>query len=465
MKGAASMPRPFSFMRILTLLAIPLAVTACTGDDDDDLAQPSPAKIVVTGPVDVTEEVPATYTVQVVTTSGEPTSWSGFVDVAALTGPVTPTQVAVSNGQGVQAFTLEYSSSGVSLGLEFTAPGLEGFTRFLNIATRVPVPVDGAAALASVFDRSTTGWDRDGVWSPSVWDAGTELRMLYASSTTGGAPQIGLARSSDGGMTWTRGAAPVIGPLAVASACATDGAQHPGVFRRADGTLGALYQGRVGTRLHLCLAESVDGGSTWTPVDGAAEDGAVLATSSTPFEQTELRSASVVLTTGQRLEAIYAAQGVDDIDALNPGPETIVGVGLAHSTNGGLSWTKIPGPFSGAIISVYHEAPNGLTWDAYEITDPGIHKDGPVYRSYLGGLANGGYRIGLYEALDLSYLPGHVDNLAVPFHEMIGLGVAGRFDENGSRFPSVIDVAGVRTVFYTGIAADGTRRIGLARCE
>lgn len=471
MEGAERSSAPFLMRALLALVLLLSLAAACNGgggDDDDDVVTPVPsaARITVTGPIDVVEEIPASYVVQVVTTAGEPTTWSGTVSVSSITGPVTPTAVVVSNGQGAGAFTLEFSASGVSHGLVFSAPGLPSFTRYLNVSAIVPSKVAGAGVGESVFGPSANGWDRDGVWSPSVWEQGAELRMLYASSATNGAPQIGLAISNDEGLTWTRGASPVIGPAVSATACHQDGAQNPSVFRRADGTLGVLYQGKTAARLHLCLAVSSDGGSTWTPVGGPAEDGAVLATSATPFESTEVRNAAVVLTTGSQLAALYTGKGTDEVDATNAGPETIVGIGLAFSSDGGVTWTKHEGDYSGALLAVYYEAPNGSTWDAYELTDPSIEKDDTVYRVFLGGLATGGYRIGLYEALDLTDFPGHVDNLlSDPYHDMIGHGPMGRFDEDGARFPSVLSIGGVRTIFYTGIAGDGVSRIGLARCD
>lgn len=457
-------PRLIFCMRRLAAIAILGLASACSGGDDDDATPtPSPHHFVVTGPLIITEETPAIYTVQVVSTSGAATTWSGVVDVASITGPATPAQMTITNGQGSEAFTLELAGSSGGLGLVFSAPGLQPFTRLLEVQAKIPAPYAGAGTGESVFGPSASGWDRGGVWGGSVWDDGTGLSMLYAATTTGGAADIGVAQSTDGGLTWTRFAR-VLGPNAQVAACHVDGAENPAVFPRGDGTLGVLYVGRSASGTHLCAATSANGGFTWTPITGVEEDGSVIARSLL-FDADEIRGAAVIRHDDGTLEALYSGRGTYEFDASNPGPENIVGVGVARSIDEGLTWTKAPNGPSGSVLFGYQENPAADSWESWEITWPGVQKDGPVLRAYFTGYGPGGPRIGLYETLDLSDFDAHVDNLAAePLHEMIGIGVAGRFDEEGALLPSVLEIGGVRTIFYTGQGADGVRRIGLARC-
>src|SRR5687768_878766 len=89
--------RPRFFMRRLIAIPVLLAAACSGGNDDDATPTPAPHHLLVTGPLIITEEIPATYTVQVVSTSGAATTWSGVVDVASITGPASPAQMTITN--------------------------------------------------------------------------------------------------------------------------------------------------------------------------------------------------------------------------------------------------------------------------------------------------------------------------------------------------------------------------------
>lgn len=421
------------------------------GDDDDG---PEAFKLVLDAPpFQVTEETEVAFHLLVLSTADEATSWSGDVTISAV-GPVSPALVTVSNGEAMIPVSLELGGDN---NLTFAAAGLQSATAFVYVAPRVPAKVDGSLTGSSVF-AGGGAWDPDGAWSPSVLIEGGTYYLYYASANSGGPENIGVATSTDGGVTFFGRPAPLVGPAISGSTCHTNGADAPNVHR-AGATFVMTYAGAGASGAALCRATSSDL-LVWTPETTPV---LVVTTSGEGFDNIALRGAAVVeLEDGSR-RALYASEGSGDVAPGDPGPETIGALGLAEVD--GSTWTRLAGnrAFGSIEIGALEFQETG-EWDSFGIGGPAIQREGPVFRVWATGLGSGMvYRIGRYAALDLQTLGAHIENPFGDATEVIGVS-AGRFDENGALAPSVVeDSAGLRSVYYTGIGADDVRRIGLAR--
>lgn len=451
-------------MRALKLLFGLMAIMAagCSGggksDPEPDLV---PFRILVTSTSNfLTEETPSRVTFLVVNTAGEPVPYEGDVSVLAQTGPSAPTSVAVSGGMGAIDVVMELAGDNFLL---FDAPGLEETSWRIYTLPRVPVGVAGAGVGGAVLTEGAT-WDLDGAWAPSVLVVGTGYRMWYASSASAGPGNVGLAQSGDG-VTWTRvGVAPVIGPAAQVSACHTNGASNPHVFKLASGAFTMLYQGTVSTRTHLCRATSADG-IAWTVGTGTQEDGSVLQSTPGSFDDVGIRGTAVVAMDDGTWLAVYAFDGFQDATAANPGLDTLRGMALATSSADGVTWTKKAGTGPlGSILVGFAESPSPEDWDTRAQVGPGLLRDGPVLRLWISGDSESGKRIGYHVTLDPTAWGPHIENLSVPGNELWGKGAPGAFDDQAVELPSIVDgLDGVRRMYYTGTrTSDGIRRIGLA---
>lgn len=434
----------------------------CTGGPKDDPAPRPVGLSIATGPTeDVEERTPIPFTVHVVDSAGElvPT-FDGTLNVRAWAGETDPATLAVTGG--VASGSISFRLAGDN-GVSFSAATLGTAEQVVYLTSFLPAKVPGAATGGAVLGEGT-GWDSDGAWAPFVQPDGSGFRMWYASSSSGGAAHIGLARSTDG-VTWTREPAPLVGPSVVASACHADGADEPTVFRRDEGSWVMLYRGTNAGRVHLCAATSSDG-DVWAPYAGPAEDGSVLAKNADPesFDDLAITAALVVPMPDQTWRAIYSADGSGEIDTANVGEESLRGLFLAESTDG-LAWTRVTDVgYLGALRISYAEAPSGNDWDAYAQYDPSLlaEPDG-VLRMWCSGDSVGGRLIGYFASLDLTDWPVHVENFANPVSETLTRGTAPAFDAEGVDRPSVVQGAdGLRRIYYTGVATDGVARIGLA---
>lgn len=441
------------------LLTTALLAAACTGgkggdDDDDDGPQP-PFALRFPSIPEPRQETATSFTVNVTTTDGSAIiDWDGEITVTSGLGPVSPATIDVVDGVGVAGLVFEIAGN-VAVTFDGGADLIEQLITF-NVLPRIPVPIAGAGAHGSVIAEGT-GWDSDGAWSPAGVLEGAGVRVYYASSTSGGAPNIGTAYAADG-VAFVKAASPVVGPAVAANACHTDGADHPAAVRLANGSVLLLYEGRAGSARHLCAATSGDGVS-FTPL-GLAIDVAPAAGS---FDSGAITGAALTLREDGTLLAYYAGTAMIDVDAQNAGDETVTGIGTAVSTNGGVSWTKVPGQVYGAHLTSYAESTNLNSWDGLAVYKPGVLRDGGVYRVWVSGMSGLGRRIGLYETTDPFTFNAHVDNLESELHEIVSVGEEGSFDDDGTEHPSVIEHGGVRRIYYTGTrAADGIARIGSA---
>lgn len=438
-------------------LAFVCLVTACTGHrgggDDDDSTPPPPYAIRFLDILDPVEETPQVFRIEVTTTGGEPVAWSGTVALTSLAGPLSPSSLEVTDGAGQAGLVFELAGFG---GVALSHADLRTEVLTAGIRPRLPVKIAGAAEFGSVLSGGS-GWDSDGAWAPSAILDGPGVRLYYASSTTGGAANIGTAYAADG-VAFTPAPGPVIGPAVSGDACHADGADHPAAIRRGDGTVVLLYEGRSGAVRQLCLATSTDG-LAFT-VQGVA---IAPSPDAGTFDHDAVRGGSLVEREDGSLLAYYGGESVLEVDGTNPGPETVSGIGTAVSTDGGLVWTRVPGVVHGAHVTSFLESTNISSWDGLAVYAPGAMRDGSVYRIWITGMSGAGARIGLYETENPFELLAHVDNLEQPLHEIVPAGDAGAFDDEATSFASVVEHGGVRRLYYTGVrAADGVARIGTA---
>ncbi|HVO30035.1 MAG TPA: hypothetical protein VMV18_04840, partial [bacterium] len=220
----------------------------------------------------------SSYTVSVRTlgTSGLPVAYSGTATIYTATdGFVTPTVVSLSGT--ATSLTLNYRLGGDNHILLRAAGLSSAFTNVYVQGERPAVesgPQAGGAVLVGSGVAAT--WDSAGVWAPAVVPGAT-MTMYYSGMRTGQPSAIGMATSTDG-LHWTRvGSAPVVGPGATASTCHVSGADRPMVIQKnGGGGFLMFYRGKNGAHVHVCLAESTDG-TNWTPYNGPAQDGSVLA--------------------------------------------------------------------------------------------------------------------------------------------------------------------------------------------
>ena len=173
--------------------------------------------------------------------------------------------------------------------------------------------------------------------------AATWQRIRFPQERIYGGPGSGLWLSSDGGTTWTRLAGGLPGPetepsrIGVAIAPSSPGTIYAVYYRKSDTALQGLFR-------------STDGGTTWT-------------------QATATGLGNIVNNQGTWSGRIFVHPG-------NPGEVWVDGVGLARSTNGGTSFTSVPG------LHADHHA----QW--FFPGNPSIilkGNDGGLYRSTNGG--------------------------------------------------------------------------------
>ena len=112
-------------------------------------------------------------------------------------------------------------------------------------------PPPGATELDGLVLR---GPDESGRWV-AVWDSLDAL-----DGTIGADSDILVARSTDNGATWTQPA-----PLNTNAASDSSGDINPDVATDGAGNWLAVWRLLGGTNVDILVARSTDGGATWTP--------------------------------------------------------------------------------------------------------------------------------------------------------------------------------------------------------
>ncbi len=441
-----------------------VAVAAACGHGDGSRSTPVVAHLAVAqvaGPL--VEYEPSHWTFQVLDSSGAPVSgYDGSVTISSGLGrPITPSTIPVLGGFGEADLVF-----GVAGGDDLVSFSTAGVTtsQYLFIDAKPPMRIAGPLPDGAVF-AGASGWNSDGAWAASVLKDPAGFRMYYASSNTGGAPNIGLATSTDG-LHWTAvGPAPLVGPAVLASPCHPSGAENPNVRRTAAG-FEMIYRGLAGSRGRLCRATSPDG-AAWTLTAGPQEDGSVLAPSPVErFDDVSLISASVLEMTNGSLATIYASYGTGEVFSTHAGAEHVTGFGFASSGDG-VTWTKVPGGnLLDALKLSYSESPFAAIWNGRGEGASCLIQDGAFFRVWVTGSSDIGQMIGYYTSNEVDVYGPDVDNELVPYDSVLYLGGTGMFDETGTSFPSVVDGSdGVRRLYYTGLSAIGRRAIGVTEIQ
>jgi predicted GH43/DUF377 family glycosyl hydrolase len=125
-------------------------------------------------------------------------------------------------------------------------------------------------------------------------------------------------------------------------------------------------------------------------------------------------------------------------------------IGLATSPDG-VNWTKH------AANPVFGFGAQG-TWDAFEVDDPYVLKEGGVYRMWYGG------EDGLSGSSSIGYATS-ADGVAWTRHEanpVLGPGPAGTWDEWSLDVPSVVGTAPAYRMWYDGASLADIPGVGYA---
>ena len=425
---------------------------ACGGKHSKSAPVVATRLALVSPPGDAVEDSATHFSITAVDSSGDVGTFNGTIAITAFS-TVAPTTVVMSNGHAEVDMTFSLTGDEV---VTFTAAPLVPVSQGIYVAPAIPSPVTGPATRGSVL-AAGSGWDAAGAWAPALVVTSGTFRLYYASSA--GTANIGLATSPDGLVFTRNGANPLVGPAVSADACHAGGAGSPDVFR-AGNKWRMIYRGKNGSSVHLCTATSTDG-VAWTPEAGAGPFGSVLAavlTTASGFDTTAVTSSAVVETSPGHLAMIFGGEGFGDLTPDHPGPEPLLGIGLAVSTDGGLTWTQTASVKQFGSLAVGSPlSPDDFEWDAYGIPDASVLQVGTAFRIWATGYGTGfAYYIGRFGTLNIAAIGPELDSVVVPG------AVAGRFDEVGALEPSIVrGPDGTLRLYYTGIGSDGVRRIGL----
>lgn len=460
------MGRPLSFRRVLLLASVlpPLAAACSGGGDGPGGGERAVAiRVVYEGESPFFfEETEEPLVFEVIGSSGNIVRWDGTLALAAERGGVSPQTVEVVDGVGEADVVLEAAAENALL---VTGEGLSDASQYFYGMLSVPSRVAGTGTGGAVLDAGP-GWDAGGVWAPAAVSTGGSILLWYTGAVGTTSSNIGLARSLDG-VAFTKEPAPVLGPAVLADPCHADGAAAASVIAAPGGGWIAFYAGTNADRRHLCRATSPDGVS-WTVTPGVMEDGAVLARATAPnrFDNVAITGAAVARLADDSLVAFFSGEGTAELTEDNPGDETLRGIGLARSTDEGMTWARDGGAIGagggfGALFFGAEEVSDGFDWDSRGQYGASVLIDGDVIRLYLSGICDAGRRIGYRVTDDIEYWVAHVDNLTHANHEAIPPGEQDAFDEEHLDHPSVVTTSAGRRLYWTGTrTGEGIRRIG-----
>jgi len=222
--------------------------------------------------------------------------------------------------------------------IDFALEAVEKFSLFytgessVNIetiekATATQDP-SGMVKQGKVFDVGGVGeFDEDGVYDACVIPYETDLRMFYTGEL-GGVSKIGVANSQDGGDTWTRenGGVPVLG---LGTGFDSEEVFGPSVIKEG-GNLFMLYTGV---------------GSDGKPRIGQAESGSGIMWVRRSLPIIDIGGVGEFDEDGVKdpvLQIVYDSGGTKHYRVFYTGIDASDNetIGLAHSIDGGISWTK-----------------------------------------------------------------------------------------------------------------------------
>ncbi len=219
-----------------------------------------------------------------------------------------------------------------------------------------------------VLTKQGTGWEEDGVGSPSViWDADASLYKMWYTGYKDDTPAIGYVESDDG-IDWTNpGNRQEITWLGSTGAWEAAGVMSPSVIK--DGSIYKMwYSGRTADStiggLQIGYAESTDG-TEWT----RSVSNPVLLKGTSGWDSRGVGVGCVIKVVSNYLMWYTGYQGYDEA-----GIE--VAIGYASSSDG-VSWTKDPGN---------PELEKGTTWEAGGVGAPSVMYAARTYRMWYSGL-------------------------------------------------------------------------------
>jgi predicted GH43/DUF377 family glycosyl hydrolase len=322
----------------------------------------------------------------------------------------------------------------------------------------------GAPTVALNPSGSSSNFDFSNLNSPELLqDAGapTPYKLYYSGNTIDENgnfhTRIGLATSANGNSFGKVAGAQTGGAVLDAGmgGTALDARQASGLSVAAPGGSGAklvgFYWGTRGSDFKPRLGEATSSdGSSWTKVAASGDGSSVLSlpTGSNPAFQFEKG--------GHRDPSVLYDAGTYDLyfTALDAGGSRSIGFASTPE----VPVTKQPNNASWSDPAVQLLAGDGSGFDASEVSHPTVLKDGVTYLMYYAGTDSGGTsRIG--RATSATAGSGFTAGPSA----VLDVGGSGSFDSTAVDDPVVVKAgAGDYRMLYTGVDADGIKRVGYA---
>ncbi|MBI4330439.1 MAG: hypothetical protein HY673_04060 [Chloroflexi bacterium] len=287
-------------------------------------------------------------------------------------------------------------------------------------------------------------WDSSAAANVSVVKDGSTLKMYYSGQNLAGRFQIGVATSTDGGITWSKHPGNPVVPAGSASAWDAEGVASPAVV--IDGsTYKMWFMGRDASDMtRIGYATSTDGGLTWskrtTPV----------LTAQHAFEAAGVGSPAVIKDSGD-FKMWYTAK---------VGPGFAIGeltIGLATSPDG-IAWTKNGATpvFTPATAPTAAFSQRGVGVASVMRDSDNLYK--MWFTGYRGmGLDGTTSQIGLATSPDgITWTPRT--------NPVVSTGAANAWDGRGVGSPSVIkEGGGGYKMWFSGLDSNLAATTGFAR--
>lgn len=206
---------------------------------------------------------------------------------------------------------------------------------------------------------------------------------------------------------------------------------NPSVVALPSGKLLNVYSAYDGKTWHTGVAESTDGGLTWTGRQRVLSPDLA-------WEGRYIAANGTALVRGGEVLYWYQAGSPPRL-------------GLARSTDAGRTWRRHGDP-------VLPTGPRG-SWDERGVADPYVIEapDGALYMYFLGQNRARQQRLGLARSTD-----GGITWTKLRANPIMEIGPEGAFDENGLGEPAIWPARGRWWMLYTGRDRTERRRLGLA---